>query len=102
MKEGKVTHIAFDTEFAGFVRKGPISFYEQLRLNIQSLKLIQLGVTISDKQTEKDEGFVKTWQFNFKFDKENDPYQPEAMEVLDEAGLDFAKHKVDGISHEDF
>ena len=32
--------IGFDTEFAGFLRFGPESMYEQVRQNVGSLKLI--------------------------------------------------------------
>lgn len=62
------SYISFDTEFAGFLRFGPQSLYEQVRQNVNQLKLIQLGLTVAD-QSERISG---SWQFNFYFDRVKD------------------------------
>jgi hypothetical protein len=57
------------------------------------MKLIQLGITVSD-----DKGHIKgTWQFNFNFDLESDASEPEAINILQKAGINFNKLTIDGI-----
>ena len=57
-----------DTEFAGFVVRGPQTKYELVRQNVNSLKIIQLGLTLANPQMETPTP-ISTWQFNFKFDR---------------------------------
>ena len=46
-----------------------------MRININSMKMIQLGITVSDQH-----GLIKgTWQFNFKFDLASDPSESVAI-----------------------
>lgn len=40
--------------------------YQTMRCNVDLLKLIQLGVTLSDEEGNLPDKC--TWQFNFKFD----------------------------------
>lgn len=68
ISSNRFTYVAFDTEFAGFLRFGPESKYEQVRQNVNSLKLIQLGITLANEDKECPTP-VATWQFNFHFDK---------------------------------
>ena len=57
------------------------------------MKLIQLGFTVSD-----DKGTIRgTWQFNFQFDLESDASEPEAINILQKAGIDFTKLSDEGI-----
>jgi hypothetical protein len=62
-----------DTEFPGIVARPIGSFktgadyhYQTMRCNVDMLKMIQLGVTVSDEHGNTPE--VSTWQFNFTFD----------------------------------
>jgi hypothetical protein len=41
-----------------------VCVYEQIKRNVEEMKIIQLGITLSD-QLGKVQG---TWQFNFQFD----------------------------------
>lgn len=62
-----------DTEFPGIVARPIGTFknsndyhYQTLRCNVDLLKIIQLGVTLSDQNGHFPPG-VHTWQFNFSF-----------------------------------
>lgn len=44
-----------------------ISPYQIIKTNVDNLKLIQLGITLSNDDGQFPEG-ISTWQFNFKFD----------------------------------
>lgn len=60
-----------------------------------------MGITLSDKygNLPKD---VSTWQFNFKFDLDNDNSSPEAINLLESAGIDFNKFLQRGICPQQF
>lgn len=65
---------AQDTEFPGIVARPVGSYashtdyqYQTLRCNVDLLRLIQLGITLSDSEGNMPEG-CPTWQFNFHFD----------------------------------
>jgi CCR4-NOT transcription complex subunit 7/8 len=40
---------------------------------------------------------ICTWQLNFKYDIERDLYNQSSIDLLQKSGLDFEKHKKDGI-----
>ena len=101
-------YIAMDTEFPGVIAKPTGSYkstealeYQSMRCNVDILKIIQIGVTLG-----KDNGEVPTpvctWQFNFKFDVQRDPYLHRAIGLLSSSGIDFQKFKEDGIDVYDF
>lgn len=103
----KYNYIGMDTEFPGVVAKPIGNFisqsnfaYQQVRCNADLLKIIQLGITLSDKDGNMPSSC--TWQFNFSFDVETEMYAEESMNLLIEANLDFYKHKEKGIDPEDF
>lgn len=65
--------VSMDTEFPGVVAR-PIGNlnkneynYQQLRVNVDMLKLIQLGLTFSDEEGNTPLGAC-TFQFHFQFD----------------------------------
>lgn len=69
-------YIAMDTEFPGIVARPLGNFrtqsefaYQTLRCNVDLLKIIQLGVTLSDCHGNLPND-VCCWQFNFKFNLE--------------------------------
>lgn len=101
-------YIAMDTEFPGVIVKPLHSFptkedytYQLTRLNVDFLKIIQIGITLGDGKG----GFPKpinTWQFNFKFNIETDMHTKEAIELLQQSGIDFKRFYNEGISVFDF
>eukprot|EP00170_Pyropia_yezoensis_P008933 contig_38367_g8967 len=65
----RYNHIALDTEFPGVVARpvgaaGSDYQYQTLRVNVDLLKIIQLGLTFSDEAGNMPED-VQCWQFNF-------------------------------------
>lgn len=96
-------YIAMDTEFPGVVAKPIGTFksnteftYQMIRCNVDMLKLIQLGLSFMNDKGELAPG-VSTWQFNFKFDLNADMYAQDSIELLQSAGIQFARHEEEGI-----
>lgn len=94
-------HVAIDTEFPGIVVRlvsndAHDSTYQTLRHNVDLLKIIQLGLTLSNERGESPEE-VTTWQFNFSFSLSTDMYAQDSIDLLTTAGIDFAAHERDGI-----
>ena len=101
-------YVAIDTEFPGIVArpignfKGSSDYhYQTLRCNVDLLHLIQLGLSVCDGEGNVPPD-VSTWQFNFRFDVEEDMCAPDSLELLSKAGLDFERHRHLGIDHEHF
>lgn len=72
----KYPFVSMDTEFPGIVARPLGNFrsqsefaYQALRVNVDLLKIIQLGITLSDENGGLPPE-VCTWQFNFKFNLE--------------------------------
>ena len=100
-------YIGMDTEFPGTVYnvKNITNdfYYKTLKINVDSLKLIQLGITITNKNGEYPKNIpYHTWQFNFKFDLEKDTYNEESVKLLKNSGINFEKLKKKGIKHSVF
>ncbi|XWS56046.1 hypothetical protein CRYUN_Cryun09bG0053000 [Craigia yunnanensis] len=106
--------ISMDTEFPGivvrptypiggqYVRSGDATaHYKSLKANVDLLKLIQLGLTLSDCDGNlPDLGTEKhfIWEFNFKdFDIANDAHAHDSVELLRRQGIDFEKNREFGI-----
>jgi CCR4-NOT transcription complex subunit 7/8 len=53
-------------------------------------------VAFENERGEQPEGVV-CWQFNFKFNLQEDMYAQDSIEVLKKAGIDFARHETEGI-----
>jgi CCR4-NOT transcription complex subunit 7/8 len=75
--------------------------YKNIKMNVDDLKMIQFGITLSDKYGNHPEG-ISTWQFNFKFDLDTDIYLHESIKLLEFAGIDFNKLFHEGIEQEYF
>ncbi|XP_061343278.1 probable CCR4-associated factor 1 homolog 7 [Gastrolobium bilobum] len=101
--------IAMDTEFPGIVlqhlgdSKNSLDLrYHNLKSNVDILKLIQLGLTFSDEQGNlptcgTDSQCV--WQFNFReFNVDEDASFKASIELLIQSGIDFKKHKENGVN----
>jgi hypothetical protein len=113
-----------DTEFPGVVARPIGSFktssdyhYQTMRCNVDLLKIIQIGITLSSEKGELPED-VTTWQFNFHFsvksvrgsthfcptlmlicttERSEDIYGPDSVDLLQKSGIDFQKHEEFGI-----
>lgn len=66
-------------------------------MNVDRLKLIQIGLTLSDENGKSPEP-VSTWQFNFNIDIDVDEYLPASISLLKDSGIDFQKLKKKGIN----
>ena len=91
-------YIGMDTEFPGTVynvRNLTNDFYyKTLKLNIDKLKLIQLGITITNENGEYPKNIpYHTWQFNFQFDINKDNFNEQSINLLKKSGIDFQKLK---------
>ena len=106
--EEDYTFIGLDTEFPGTVYNSKNYtkknfYYETLKININSLKLIQLGIALRNKKGEFPTKYPYfTWQFNFKFDLEKDTFSPKSIKLLKNAGINFEKLKQNGIDYKIF
>ena len=104
----KYPYVAMDTEFPGIVARPLGNFrsqaefaYQTLRCNVDLLRIIQLGVTLSDERGTLAPD-ICTWQFNFKFSLEEDTYAQDSIDLLTNSGIDFAQHETRGIDVNDF
>jgi len=104
----KYPYVAMDTEFPGVVARPIGSFtsssdyhYQTLRCNVDLLKIIQLGLTFSDSEGNPPPT-VCTWQFNFKFNLNEDMYAQDSIDLLIRSGIDFQKNEEMGIDVSDF
>lgn len=95
-------YIAMDTEFPGIVEvprtRTDDYEYQLVKINVDELKLIQLGITLFDKFGQTPPGPC-CWQFNFRYDVDNDKSVKSSINVLREAGINFELHKTNGIDH---
>lgn len=101
-------NIAMDTEFPGVVARPVGCFknssdynYQTLKCNVDLLKIIQLGLTFCDDQGNLPPG-TSTWQFNFKFNLNEDMYAQDSIDLLLDSGIKFHKHDENGIEVSDF
>ncbi len=100
-------YIGMDTEFPGTVycitNYTPDFYYRTMKLNIDCLKLIQLGITLTNSKGEYPKNYpYHTWQFNLEFDLNSDKYAQNSLNLLINCGIDFNKLKKKGIKHKDF
>uniref|UniRef100_A0A0E0LVA3 poly(A)-specific ribonuclease n=1 Tax=Oryza punctata TaxID=4537 RepID=A0A0E0LVA3_ORYPU len=101
-------YIAMDTEFPGIVCRPVGNFrttdefnYANLEANVNMLKLIQLGLTLSDENGDLPPrgtgGRRCIWQFNFRgFDPRTDPSNADSIQMLRTCGIDFDRFASQG------
>jgi CCR4-NOT transcription complex subunit 7/8 len=75
--------------------------YQCIKQNVDNLKLIQLGITLSDCEGNYPEE-CSTWQFNFKFDLNSDLYFNDSINLLEQSGIDFNRFYQEGIEPDYF
>ncbi|KAI1393909.1 CAF1-domain-containing protein [Hypoxylon trugodes] len=123
-------YVAMDTEFPGIVGRPMGNFrgksdyhYQCLRVNVDLLKVIQIGISLFNEKGETpadrvnastkdvppnlrrhaDQGLMPlAWQFNFKFSLKEDMYNQASIESLQQAGIDFNLLDRDGIDPKKF
>eukprot|EP01036_Dinobryon_divergens_P033184 gene33183-42914_t len=100
----KYNYVAMDTEFPGVVARPVGDFgdlqFQTLRCNVDMLKLIQLGLSFTDKDgnwVDFDGCKCTCWQFNFKFSLSGDMFAQDSIELLQSSGIDFEKFEHLGI-----
>ncbi|XP_049407725.1 probable CCR4-associated factor 1 homolog 9 [Solanum stenotomum] len=113
----KFPYISMDTEYPGRIYNSPVPFSQQspaekynvLKLNVDELKLIQVGITLSDANGNlpelviKGERFRVVWQFNFSdFNRMYDPYVEASIQLLVDSGIDLQRNLDFGIRSIDF
>lgn len=95
--------------------------YQTLRCNVDLLKVIQLGITLFNENSDcPPPQFPEmsglnlpaypnnllpcpcTWQFNFQFSTQDDMYNSDSIEFLATAGLDLDLHEKQGIDPSEF
>ena len=100
-------YIGMDTEFPGVVYNvKPVTrdfYYRTMKTNVNSTKLIQLGISFTNKYGEFPQKYkYHTWQFNFKFDEKKDKFSQESLNLLKNNGINFEKLQKNGITPENF
>jgi len=94
------TIIGCDVEFPGFFREeAPWSTnreaqYQTLRANVDLMTPIQIGVAVASV----DGTILSAWNFNLKFDVDNDLHTESALILLKKAGINFGHHARIGIA----
>jgi len=95
-------YVAMDTEFPGVVAR-PVSesysrdyHYKSLKVNVDLLKIIQLGLSFADENGNFAEG-CPCWQFNFTFDLNEDIFNQDSIDLLVQSGISFEDHARRGI-----
>ena len=96
-------YIGMDTEYPGIVfcvqNMSKDYYFQTLKMNVDSLKLIQLGITLTNSKGEfPKNNKYHTWQFNFEFDKTTDKILKSSLILLEKCGIDFNKLKKNGIN----
>ena len=101
-------YVAMDTEFPGVVARPIGEFrstcdyqYHLLKVNVDLLKIIQLGLTFLDASGQPRPG-ISTWQFNFRFNLNEDMFAQDSIELLQNSGIQFKRHEDDGIEVSEF
>ncbi|GAA0148769.1 mRNA polyadenylation factor [Lithospermum erythrorhizon] len=101
-------YVSMDTEFPGVVYRqdyrsiDPFDHYQTLKSNVDALKLIQVGITLTDEFGNlPDLGLNNNrfiWEFNLAdFDLVNDDHVPASIDLLRQQGINFDKNRKDGI-----
>ncbi|XP_019187869.1 PREDICTED: probable CCR4-associated factor 1 homolog 9 [Ipomoea nil] len=102
----RYSFVSMDTEFPGVVfrrelrSRDPDEHYKTLKSNVDALKLIQVGITLTDASgnlPDLSSPFRYIWEFNFcDFDVGRDDHAPGSIELLRQQGIDFEKTQACG------
>ncbi|XP_050902513.1 uncharacterized protein LOC127114237 [Lathyrus oleraceus] len=101
--------ISMDTEFPGVIHSPKIDYrhllpsdhYRYLKANVDDLKLIQVGLTLSDSEGNlPDFGTNNSyiWEFNFcDFDVNHDLCNQDSIDMLRRQGINFERNLFHGV-----
>jgi hypothetical protein len=93
-----------DTEYPGTVYVPPNTEnefeYNMIKANCDHLRLIQVGISLTNAHGDTPAGETVAWQFNLFFDEAKEQSIDDSMSMLRQSGFNFEKHKTDGIPHE--
>ena len=92
--------VGMDTEFPGVVARAPssttvngvkgyASMWQTIRVNVNILKVIQIGMCFRDKDGKAPEDRPSTFQINFHFDLDKDIYAVDSISMLQNSGIEF-------------
>lgn len=108
-------YIAMDTEFPGTIYSpaiekhqlsllSPDQNYSVMKANVDALKLIQLGLTLSDSGGNLPGTHCSyVWEFNFRdFNMDVDSHNPDSIALLKQQGIDFQRNMKYGIDSAKF
>lgn len=100
-------YVSMDTEFPGVVfrqdfrQRNPTDHYKTLKTNVDALKLIQVGITLSDSAgnlPDLGSNNYYIWEFNFSdFDISSDDHAPGSIELLRQQGINFEDNRKYGV-----
>ncbi|XP_058731995.1 probable CCR4-associated factor 1 homolog 11 [Vicia villosa] len=102
--------VSMDTEFPGVIHSSKIDRhylqssdnYHYLKANVDALKLIQVGLTLTDFEGNlPDFGSIYSyiWEFNFcDFDINHDPCNQDSIDMLRRQGIDFNRNFRYGVN----
>lgn len=76
--------------------------YQQLLINVNTVKPIQLGFTFIFESPHSEPSSLAVYQFNLHFDVSEDMFTADALQSFEKTGLKFSKHSTDGIKLLDF
>eukprot|EP01059_Diplonema_ambulator_P017589 TRINITY_DN295_c1_g2_i4.p1 TRINITY_DN295_c1_g2~~TRINITY_DN295_c1_g2_i4.p1 ORF type:complete len:419 (+),score=47.34 TRINITY_DN295_c1_g2_i4:187-1257(+) len=96
--------IGMDTEFPGVVahanaknvKNGSSPLWQTIRVNVNILKVIQIGMCFRDAKGNPPPDKVSTFQINFAFDLDNDMYALDSIKLLTDSGIEFSQLKEKG------
>jgi CCR4-NOT transcription complex subunit 7/8 len=96
---GSEAILSLDMEFPGFLCPDPqyaarAVHYQALRYNVDKLWPIQFGVAVSSSKGQHE----GVWTFNLRFDVDVDPHSDESISFLKDAGIDFPRHRTQGVN----
>lgn len=101
--------VSLNVEFVGTMARPIGNFrsksdyhYQTMRSNIDLLRCMKLGLSISDTNGNKPENGPSTWQFNFKYEADKEMLSAESLEVLRNGGFNFEMSKVHGVDAFEF
>lgn len=101
----KYPYVSIDTEFPGIIysvsSKEKESAYKTIKKNVDDLKLIQFGLTLSDEKGNLPSE-ISTWQFNMNFNVKKEKNSYESINLLSNSGICFEKLVEIGIPPEEF
>lgn len=97
----KYNYIGMDTEFPGTPFSSNLNSYKAIKQNVDSLKLIQAGISVADKYGNRPDE-CGTWQFNLRFSIKTDKYSADSINMLTGCGIDFNELEKEGIAQEIF